>query len=316
MRYGWRLDLLSQEVKPEKAELKDVATEKHGQPQEQSKDVSAVPMPTRSLVQLVVFVLDGSRSMDWSIEKKPKSEMVKDTLKNIIRYFKDEERWRKETDSRGPGENIFVQVVAFDTEVVKYFDDFVRMIELPENAIISPTEKIRKTLKRSNKGTTISAGLRSAWDSISEFIKKRELDINRIYRPTIILLSDGCTNKSDRQPLLQLSEELLKLYQIFVIEFGEPGAKPETAEAEAEAATVAAPAHDFHRGSCPEILEKVASPLDPGLLQKIKRIGQKIDKVVKLEELFQGKRGYIRTLNESHLRVIFITMTTLQMVRK
>jgi hypothetical protein len=60
---------------------------------------------------------------------------------------------------------------------------------------------------------------------------------------------------------------------------------------------------------------KVASPLDPGLLQKIKRVGQKIDSVVRVEELFQGSRGYIRTLDEKHLRVIFITMTTLQMVR-
>lgn len=144
--------------------------------------------------------------------------------------------------------------------------------------------------------------MRSAWDSIGDFIRKRELDINRIYRPTIILLSDGCTNKSDRQPLLELSEELLKLYQIFVIEFGESGQQPETA--------------DFHRQSCPEILAKVASPLDPGLLQKIKRVGQRVDSVVKVEELFQGNRGYIRTLNEKHLRVIFITMTTLAMVKK
>jgi uncharacterized protein YegL len=268
----------------------------------EEKTVSAVPLPTRSLVQLVVFVLDGSKSMDWSIKDKAKSEMVKDTLKSIVNYFKDEKRWRKETDTRGPGENIFVQVLAFDTEVVKYFDDFVRMIELPENAILSPTEKIRSTLKRTNKGTTISAGLRSAWDSIADFIRKRELDINRIYRPTIILLSDGCTNRGDRQPLLQLSEELLKLYQVFVIEFGESGKETETA--------------DFHRQSCPEILEKVASPLDPGLLQKIKRVGQKVDSVVKVEELFKGNRGYIRTLDEKHLRVIFITMTTLQMVRK
>jgi uncharacterized protein YegL len=305
--------LLSEQVKVGETEPEEVKTEKNEKPQDETREVSAVPMPTRSLVQLVVFVLDGSRSMDWTVNNKAKAEMVKETLRSIVRYFKDEERWRKETDSRGPGENIFVQVIAFDTEVVKYYDDFVRMIELQENTILSPTDKIRKTLKRTNKGTTISAGLHTAWDSISEFIKKRELDINRIYRPTIILLSDGCTNKSDRQPLLQLSEELLKLYQIFVIEFGEPGGKLETAEAEAGAAT---PAHDFHRGSCPETLMKVASPLDPGLLQKIKRIGQKIDKVVKVEELFQGNRGYIRTLNEKHLRVIFITMTTLQMVRK
>lgn len=285
--------MLPEEVKNVSSEVRNVSTE--------DKNVSTVPLPTRSLVQLVTFVLDGSRSMDWSVKNKAKSEMVKETLRSIVRYFRDEERWRKETDTRGPGENIFVQLIAFDTEVVKYFDDFVRMIELPEDAILSPTEKIRRTLKRTNKGTTISAGLRSAWDSIGDFIKKRELDINRIYRPTIILLSDGCTNKSDRQPLLQLSEELLKLYQVFVIEFGESGKEAETA--------------DFHRQSCPEILEKVASPLDPGLLQKIKRVGQRIDSVVKVEELFQGNRGYIRTLNEKHLRVIFITMTTLQMVR-
>jgi hypothetical protein len=177
---------------------------------------------------------------------------------------------------------------------------------LPEDKIVSPTEKIRSTLKRTNKGTTISAGLRSAWDSLGEFIRKRELDINRIYRPTIILLSDGCTNKEDRQPLLQLSEELLKLYQVFVIEFGESGQKAETPDQR----------RDFHRQSCPEILEKVASPLDTGLLQKIKRVGQRIDSQVKVEELFQGNRGYIRTLNEKHLRVIFITMTTLQMIKK
>ncbi|WXG46951.1 MAG: vWA domain-containing protein [Candidatus Atabeyarchaeum deiterrae] len=285
---------MPEEVKNVPSEVKNVSTEE--------RNVSAVPPPTRSLVQLVVFVLDGSKSMDWSINNKSKSNMVKETLRSIVRYFKDEEHWKKETDTRGPGENIFVQVIAFDTEVVKYFDDFVRMIELPEDAVLSPTEKIRKTLKRTNKGTTISVGLRSAWDSIGDFIRKRELDINRIYRPTIILLSDGCTNKSDRQPLLELSEELLKLYQIFVIEFGESGQQPETA--------------DFHRQSCPEILAKVASPLDPGLLQKIKRVGQRVDSVVKVEELFQGNRGYIRTLNEKHLRVIFITMTTLAMVKK
>jgi hypothetical protein len=51
------------------------------------------------------------------------------------------------------------------------------------------------------------------------------------------------------------------------------------------------------------------------LLQKIKRVGQKVDSEVKVEQLFQGNRGYIRTLDEKHLRVIFITMTTLQMVR-
>jgi uncharacterized protein YegL len=276
---------------------------------EEAKNVSTVPPPTRSLVQLVVFVLDGSKSMDWSVNNKAKSEMVKETLRNIVHYFKDEQHWKKETDTRGPGENIFVQVIAFDTEVVKYFDDFMRMLDLPENAIVSPTEKIRSTLKRTNKGTTISVGLRSAWDSLGDFIRKRELDINRIYRPTIILLSDGCTNKSDRQPLLQLSEELLKLYQVFVIEFGESESKTET-----KAETVE-PRRDFHRQSCPEILQKVASPLDPGLLQKIKRVGQKIDSVVKVEELFQGNRGYIRTLNEKHLRVIFLTMTTLQMVK-
>jgi len=285
---------MPEEIKNVPSEVENVSTEE--------RNVSAVPPPTRSLVQLVVFVLDGSKSMDWSINNKSKSNMVKETLRSIVRYFKDEEHWKKETDTRGPGENIFVQVIAFDTEVVKYFDDFVRMIELPEDAVLSPTEKIRKTLKRTNKGTTISVGLRSAWDSIGDFIRKRELDINRIYRPTIILLSDGCTNKSDRQPLLELSEELLKLYQIFVIEFGESGQQPETA--------------DFHRQSCPEILAKVASPLDPGLLQKIKRVGQRVDSVVKVEELFQGNRGYIRTLNEKHLRVIFITMTTLAMVKK
>jgi uncharacterized protein YegL len=276
---------------------------------EEAKNVSTVPPPTRSLVQLVVFVLDGSKSMDWSVNNKAKSEMVKETLRNIVHYFKDEQQWKKATDTRGPGENIFVQVIAFDTEVVKYFDDFVRMLDLPDNAIVSPTEKIRSTLKRTNKGTTISVGLRSAWDSLGDFIRKRELDINRIYRPTIILLSDGCTNKSDRQPLLQLSEELLKLYQVFVIEFGESESKTETKTETVE------PRRDFHRQSCPEILQKVASPLDPGLLQKIKRVGQKIDSVVKVEELFQGNRGYIRTLNEKHLRVIFLTMTTLQMVK-
>jgi uncharacterized protein YegL len=288
----------AKEVKPEIT--KDVG--------EEAKSVSAVPLPTRSLVQLVVFVLDGSKSMDWSVNGKQKSVMVKETLRNIVHYFKDESRWRKETDTRGPGENIFVQVVAFDTEVVKYFDDFVRMIELPEDKIVSPTDKIRSTLKRTNKGTTISVGLRSAWDSLGDFIKKRELDINRIYRPTIILLSDGCTNKSDRQPLLELSEELLKLYQIFVIEFGEAGATVTPGETPGAA-------RDFHRQSCPEILMKVASPIDPGLLQKIKRVGQKVDSEVKVEQLFQGNRGYIRTLDEKHLRVIFITMTTLQMVR-
>jgi uncharacterized protein YegL len=276
---------------------------------EEAKNVSTVPPPTRSLVQLVVFVLDGSKSMDWSVNNKAKSEMVKETLRNIVHYFKDEQHWKKATDTRGPGENIFVQVIAFDTEVVKYFDDFVRMLDLPENAIVSPTEKIRSTLKRTNKGTTISVGLRSAWDSLGDFIRKRELDINRIYRPTIILLSDGCTNKSDRQPLLQLSEELLKLYQVFVIEFGESESKTEPKTETVERR------RDFHRQSCPEILQKVASPLDPGLLQKIKRVGQKIDSVVKVEELFQGNRGYIRTLNEKHLRVIFLTMTTLQMVK-
>jgi len=286
--------LLPEDARNVSGEVENISTEE--------ESVSTVPLPTRSLVQLVVFVLDGSRSMDWSVNNKAKSEMVKETLRSIVRYFKDEERWRKETDTRGPGENIFVQVIAFDTEVVKYFDDFVRMIELPEDTILSPTEKIRRTLKRTNKGTIISAGLRSAWDSIGDFIKKRELDINRIYRPTVILLSDGCTNKSDRQPLLQLSEEMLKLYQVYVIEFGESGQEAETA--------------DFHRQSCPEILEKVASPLDPGLLQKIKRVGQRIDSTVRVEDLFKGNRGYIRTLNEKHLRVIFITMTTLQMVRK
>jgi uncharacterized protein YegL len=295
-------------VKEVRESVKEVKSEEVKKPEEKTEGVSAVPLPTRSLVQLVVFVLDGSKSMDWSVNNKQKSVMVKETLRNIVHYFKDEDHWRKETDTRGPGENIFVQVVAFDTEVVKYFDDFVRMIEIPEDKIASPTDKIRSTLKRTNKGTTISVGLRSAWDSLGDFIRKHELDINRIYRPTIILLSDGCTNKSDRQPLLQLSEELLKLYQVFVIEFGEAGSTVTPGETPG-----AAP--DFHRQSCPEILVKVASPLDPGLLQKIKRVGQKIDSVVKVKQLFQGNRGYIRTLDEKHLRVIFITMTTLQMVR-
>jgi uncharacterized protein YegL len=297
-------------------EVVEIQPEEIKKTPEETKEASTVPPPTRSLVQLVVFVLDGSKSMDWTVNNKAKSEMVKETLRNIVHYFKDEERWKKETDTRGPGENIFVQVIAFDTESVKYFDDFVRMIELPEKAVVSPTEKIRSALKRTNKGTTITVGLRSAWDSIGDFIKKRELDINRIYRPTIILLSDGCTNKSDRQPLLQLSEELLKLYQVFVIEFGEPETKTKTKTETATETVTAEPPHDFHRQSCPEILEKVASPLDPGLLQKIKRVGQKVDSVVKVEDLFLGNRGYIRTLNEKHLRVIFITMTTLQMVKK
>ena len=260
--------------------------------------------PKLAIIQPVVFVLDGSASMDWHVGTKSKSSLVRDTLRFIVNYFKSGERSKREGDFSG--DYIYIQIIAFDIQPVKYFPDFVRISDLNQDQIESPTDKIRNTLRRSNKGTRISLGLRAARESIESFIIKNELDFRQIYKTAIILLSDGCTNKEDRQPLLQLSEELLKLYQVFVIEFGESGQKAETPDQR----------RDFHRQSCPEILEKVASPLDTGLLQKIKRVGQKIDSQVKVEELFHGNRGYIRTLNEKHLRVIFITMTTLQMIKK
>jgi uncharacterized protein YegL len=254
--------------------------------------------PRLAIVQPVVFVLDGSASMDWRVRGKSKSDLVRDTLRFIINYFKSDERRRKEGDFSG--DYIYVQIIAFDIQQVKYFHDFTRISDLDESQIPSPTEKIRSTLNRSNKGTLISLGLKSARESIESFIIKNELDLRQIYKTAIILLSDGCTNKEDIKQLEDISKEINALYNVFVIEFGEPSRTARSGGS--------------HRSSCPEILQKTASPVNPELRRKYKNVAQRFELAVNVDDFFINNKLYIRTLNEKHLPVIFITMSTIKKV--
>nr|MDO8098535.1 VWA domain-containing protein [Candidatus Njordarchaeota archaeon] len=254
--------------------------------------------PRLAIVQPVVFVLDGSVSMDWHIGTKSKSNLVRDTLRFIVNYFKSEERRKKEGDFSA--DYIYIQIIAFDIQPVKYFPDFVRISDLNEDQIPSPTDKIRSTLRRSNKGTRISLGLRSARESIESFIIKNELDLRQIYKTAIILLSDGCTNKEDIKRLEDMSKEINALYNVFVIEFGEPSLR--------------ASSRKFHRRSCPETLQKVASQVNPELRRKYKNVARRFELAVNVDEFFINDKLYIRTLDEKHLPVIFITMSTIKKV--
>jgi uncharacterized protein YegL len=254
--------------------------------------------PKLAIIQPVVFVLDGSVSMDWRIGGKSKSNLVRDTLVSIVNYFKDEERRRSEGDFSG--DYIYIQIIAFDVTPVKYFDDFVRISDLSGEEIPSPTDKIRSTLKRANKGTRISQGLRAARASIQSFIISNELDFRQIYKTAIILLSDGCTNDDDIENLESISKEINALYNVFVIEFGEPSSKRSSGK--------------FHRRSCPEILQKVASEVNPELRRKYENVARRFELEVNANEFFTNNRLYIRTLNERHLPVIFITMSTIRKV--
>jgi len=254
--------------------------------------------PRLAIIQPVVFVLDGSVSMDWRVGAKSKSNLVRDTLRFIVKYFKSGERSKREGDFSG--DYIYIQIIAFDVQPVKYFDDFVRISDLNEDEIPSPTEKIRSTLKRSNKGTLISLGLQSARESIESFIIKNELDLRQIYKTAIILLSDGCTNKEDIKRLEDISKEINALYNVFVIEFGEP--------------TFIAGSSKFHRHSCPETLQKVASQVNSELRRKYRNVARRFELAVNVDEFFINDRLYIRTLDEKHLPVIFITMSTIKKV--
>jgi hypothetical protein len=236
--------------------------------------------------------------MDWHAGAKSKSNLVRDTLKFIVNYFKDKERRKREGDFSG--DYIYIQIIAFDITPVKYFDDFARISDLNENEIQSPTDKIRSTLRRSNKGTRISRGLRSARESIQSFIIKNELDLRQIYKTAIILLSDGCTDKTDIKDLENISREINALYNVFVIEFGAPDPRARSGE--------------FHRNSCPEILQKVASELNPELRRKYENVARRFELTVDAKEFFVNNKLYIRTLNERHLPVIFITMSTIKKV--
>lgn len=254
--------------------------------------------PKLAIIQPVVFVLDGSASMDWHVGAKSKSILVRDTLRSIVSYFKNDERRKKEGDFSG--DYIYIQIIAFDITPVKYFDDFIRISDLSENEIPSPTDKIRSTLRRPNRGTRISRGLKSARESIQSFIIKNELDLRQIYKTAIILLSDGCTDKADIKDLENISREINALYNVFVIEFGEPNLKARSSQ--------------FHRHSCPEILQKVASELNPELRRKYENVARRFELALNAKEFFINNRLYIRTLNERHLPVIFITMSTIKKV--
>lgn len=254
--------------------------------------------PKLAIIQPVVFVLDGSVSMDWHVGTKSKSILVRDTLRFIVNYFKSEEHRKKEGDFSG--DYIYIQIIAFDITPVKYFEDFIRISDLSENEIPSPTDKIRSELKRSNKGTRISRGLRSARESIQSFIIKNELDFRQIYKTAIILLSDGCTNKNDIKELENISKEINALYNVFVIEFGEPRPKAGTTK--------------FHRRSCPETLSKVASQVNPEIRRKYKSVARRFELAVNVDDFFINDKLYIRTLDEKHLPVIFITMSTIKKV--
>lgn len=255
--------------------------------------------PKLAIIQPVVFVLDGSVSMDWRAGTKSKSAMVRDTIRSIIGYFKNDERRRREGDFSG--DYIYVQIIAFDITPVRYFDDFVRISDLNEDEIQSPTDKIRSALKRENRGTLISRGLRSARESIQSFIIKNELDFRQIYKTAVILLSDGCTNDNDIRELENISKEINALYNVFVIEFGEPGSRKMVSG-------------KFHRGSCPEILAKVASELNSELRRKYENVARRFELEVNVNKFFINNRLYIKTLNEKHLPVIFITMSTIRKV--
>jgi uncharacterized protein YegL len=254
--------------------------------------------PKLAILQPVVFVLDGSASMDWRTGTKSKSSLVRDTLRFIVNYFKSGERSKREGDFSG--DYIYIQIIAFDIQPVKYFDDFVRISDLNADDILSPTDKIRIALNRSNKGTLISLGLRAARESIESFIIKNELDFRQIYKTAVILLSDGCTNKEDIRQLEDVSKEINALYNVFVIEFGEPSLKSRSGK--------------FHRSSCPEILQKVASQVNPELRRKYKNVAQRFQLEVDVDKFFIDNKLYIRTLDEKHLPVIFITMSTIKKV--
>jgi hypothetical protein len=183
---------------------------------------------------------------------------------------------------------------------VRYFSDFTRISDLSEEDIPSPTDKIRSALKRSNKGTLISLGLRSARESIESFIIKNELDLRQVYKTAVILLSDGCTNREDIKKLEEVSKEINALYNVFVIEFGEPNLKTGSSR--------------YHRRSCPETLQKVASQLNPELRRKYMNVARRFELTVNADEFFINNKLYIRTLDEKHLPVIFITMSTIKKV--
>jgi uncharacterized protein YegL len=254
--------------------------------------------PKLAIVQPVVFVLDGSASMDWRMGAKSKSSLVRDTLRFIVDYFKSGERSKREGDFSG--DYIYIQIIAFDIQPVKYFTDFVKISDLSEDQIPSPTDKIRSALRRSNKGTRISLGLRAARESIESFIIKNELDLRQIYKTAVILLSDGCTNKEDIRQLEDISKEINALYNVFVIEFGDPNPTSRYGK--------------FHRRSCPEILQKVASQVNPELRRKYKNVAERFELAVNVDKFFINNRLYIRTLDEKHIPVIFITMSTIKKV--
>jgi uncharacterized protein YegL len=197
-------------------------------------------------------------------------------------------------------EYIYIQIIAFDVQPVKYFQDFVRISDLSEDQIQSPTDKIRTALRRSNRGTLISLGLLSARESIQSFIIKNELDLRQIYKTAIILLSDGCTNKEDIKQLEEVSKEINALYNVFVIEFGQPSLKTSSS--------------NYHRGSCPETLQKVASPVNSELRRKYGNVARRFELSVNVDKFFINGKLYIRTLDEKHLPVIFITMSTIKKV--
>lgn len=256
------------------------------------KDINMLDFaPTPSIIQPVVFVLDGSGSMTWSgVTGKSKAVEVRDALVDMINHIKND-RERPELSRV-----IYVQMIAFssDKQIKVILDDFTPLYNVDVNLIKPPTEYWSEP-----DGTCIYCGLKKAEEELQRFISEKELDTSRAYRSTIILLSDGCEN-FDQSKLLSVAEDIRGKRYLAVVQYGRlEGKANDPSESEV----------------CPEILKNIASSIEGADMNraknKMKKMGIPEDEVTKI---FIGGKLYTEALDEKAAKVFFIGASTLNLL--
>jgi uncharacterized protein YegL len=257
--------------------------------QSSSKEVVA---GTPGLFQLVVFVLDGSASMTWEgTSGKRKADEVKDAIDSTIEFFKSQ----TDPNLKAAARSILVQMIAFssDRQTKVILDDFTAIGDVDTDSIKPPSDYWNPP-----DGTCIHGALSLAQEETTKFVQAKSLDISRLQRPTILLLTDGCEN-FDQNRLLEIAEELkAKKWYLAVVQYGKVGETgPDSDEAQV----------------CPEVLKSIATSIEGPDYDRLKK---KMDKYFKsteeeISKVFLHRKLYTEALDEKAARIFFIGGTTI-----
>nr|MDO8098540.1 VWA domain-containing protein [Candidatus Njordarchaeota archaeon] len=247
---------------------------------------------TPGLFQLVVFVLDGSASMTWEgTSGKRKADEIYDAIDATIKFFKTQ----TDPNLKAAARSILVQMIAFssDQQVKVILDDFTAIGDIDVRKIKPPTDYWSPP-----DGTCIHGALTLAQEETTKFVQAKSLDISRLQRPTILLLTDGCEN-FDQNRLLEIAEEIkAKKWYLAVVQYGKPGATgPDPNESQV----------------CPEVLKSIATSIEGPDYDRVKK---KMDKYFKsteeeISKIFLHRKLYTEALDEKAARIFFIGGTTI-----